>query len=205
MKLSGKARAESNPWLLSMRNCIGAAGLETINFTAYVDELADNLLSTYKLGNIDIILNKSMGKEFFFDMETAIPLGIIINEIISNSFKHAFRGRDKGEIRITLHSEEKGDFANIREESECEDCKSTNFVLSVSDNGVGIPENLDIADLDSLGLQLVTSLVEQIGGELEIKRNNGTEFTIRFIVTEKNNKASEPVPNNYSESPKFHN
>ncbi len=179
-------------------------GSGTINFTAYVDELADNLLSTYRLGNIDIILNKNMGKDFFFDMETAIPLGIIINEIISNSFKHAFRGRDKGEIRIILHSEEKGDFVNIREESECEDCKSTNFVLSVSDNGVGIPENLDIADLDSLGLQLVTSLVEQIGGELEIKRNNGTEFTIRFIVTEKNNKASEPVPNNYSESPKFH-
>jgi PAS domain S-box-containing protein len=176
---------------------------ETLNFSAYVDELADNLLSTYKLGNIDISLNKNLEKDFFLDMDTAIPLGIIINEIISNSFKHAFLGRDKGEIRIKLHKEEKVDFINIREESKCEDCKSTNFVLSVSDNGVGIPENLDIENLDSLGLHLVTSLVEQLDGELEIKKNNGTEFTLRFIVTEKHNKASTPVPNNYSESPHF--
>ena len=58
------------------------------------------------------------------------------------------------------------------------------YVLTVSDNGVGIPEDLDIEDLDSLGLQLVTSLVDQLDGELELKRNNGTEFTIRFTVTE---------------------
>ena len=50
---------------------------------------------------------------------------------------------------------------------------------------IGIPENLDIENLDSLGMQLVTSLVDQLDGELELKRNNGTEFTIRFTVTEK--------------------
>ena len=71
------------------------------------------------------------------------------------------------------------------EESKNEDCKSTSFTLTVSDNGVGIPENLDIEDLDSLGMQLVTSLVDQLDGELELKRNNGTEFTMRFTVTEK--------------------
>ena len=67
--------------------------------------------------------------------------------------------------------------------------KSTSFTLTISDNGVGIPENLDIEDLDSLGMQLVTSLVDQLDGELELKRNNGTEFTIRFTVTEKDNLA----------------
>ncbi len=66
-------------------------------------------------------------------------------------------------------------------------------LLTVSDNGVGIPENLDIDELDSLGLQLVTSLVAQLDGGLEIKRNNGTEFIIRFTVTEKNNHLSVPV------------
>jgi PAS domain S-box-containing protein len=177
-------------------------GSETLNFSAYIDELADNLLSTYSLGNINIILNKNMEKDFFFDMETAIPLGIIINEIISNSFKHAFKGRDRGEIRIKLYSEEKGDFVNIREKSKCKDCKSTNFVLSVSDNGVGVPDNLDIENLASLGLQLITSLVDQLDGELEIKRNNGTEFTIRFIAIENNNKASASVPKNNCESSK---
>ena len=75
-----------------------------------------------------------------------------------------------------------------------ENCKSTSFILIVSDNGVGIPENLDIEDLDSLGMQLVTSLVDQLDGELELKRNNGTEFTMRFTVTEKNNQASAPAP-----------
>lgn len=65
---------------------------------------------------------------------------------------------------------------------------NTNFILSVSDNGVGIPENFDIKNLDSLGLRLVTSLVEQLGGELELKRNSGTELIIRFTVIEKRTK-----------------
>ena len=63
--------------------------------------------------------------------------------------------------------------------------------MTVSDNGVGIPENMDIENLDSLGLQLVISLVDQLDGELELKRDNGTEFTIRFTVTETNNQALE--------------
>ncbi len=173
-------------------------GFETINFSEYVEKLADNLLSTYRLGNTDISLNKYLEEDFFLDIDTAIPLGTIINELISNSFKHAFPGRNKGEIRIKLYRAGKGDFVSIREESKCEDCKNANFILSVSDNGVGIPENIDIENLDSLGLHLVTSLVEQLDGELEIKRNNGTEFNIRFIAAEKNNKTSAPAPNNYS-------
>ena len=119
-------------------------------------------------------------------MDTAVPLGIIVNELVSNSFKHAFTGRGKGKIRIKLHREENGDCINIREESKSEDCISTgDFILTVSDDGVGIPENIDIEDLESLGLQLVTTLVDQLDGELELKRNNGTEFTIKFTVTEK--------------------
>jgi two-component sensor histidine kinase len=88
-------------------------------------------------------------------------------------------GREKGEIRIKLHKEENIEYGN----GECD----TNFILTVSDNGVGIPESFDIGELDSLGMQLVTALVEQLDGELELKRNNGTEFTIRFTVTEKDN------------------
>ena len=68
----------------------------------------------------------------------------------------------------------------------------TSFTLTISDNGVGIPENLDIEDIESLGLQLVDSLVNQLDGELELKRNNGTEFTIRFTVVEEK-QASTPA------------
>ena len=62
--------------------------------------------------------------------------------------------------------------------------------MSVSDNGIGIPEDLEIEDLDSLGMQLVTILVDQLDGKLEMKRDNGTKFPLRFTVMEKNNQAS---------------
>jgi PAS domain S-box-containing protein len=178
-------------------------GLETINFSEYVEKLSDNLLSTYKLGDTDISLNKDLEGDLFLDMDTAIPLGTIINELVSNSFKHAFSDRDKGEIRIKLHREDEGDFTNLREEDKCESPKNTDLILSVSDNGVGIPQNLDIENLDSLGLHLVTSLVEQLDGKLEIRRSNGTEFFIKFTVTEKNSKEKATAPKNCSESPKF--
>ncbi|MDY0247169.1 MAG: sensor histidine kinase, partial [Methanosarcina mazei] len=68
-----------------------------------------------------------------------------------------------------------------------EESEGTVFVLKISDNGLGIPE-IDVENLDSLGMQLVTSLVDQLDGKLELKRNNGTEFIIRFKVTDKENK-----------------
>jgi two-component sensor histidine kinase len=105
---------------------------------------------------------------------------MIVNELVSNSLKHAFIGRDRGEIRIKLHREE---FTEL--EIKDSENTSTSFILTISDNGVGIPENLDIENFDSLGMQLVNSLVDQLDGELELKRDNGTQFTIRFIVTEK--------------------
>jgi PAS domain S-box-containing protein len=146
--------------------------IDVLNFSQYIKELADNLLLTYRL-ETDVSLNLDLEENLFLDMDTAIPLGIIINELVSNSLKYAFPDRDKGEIRIKLHRYEIGECKN-------NGCKGADFVLIVSDDGIGIPENLDIEELDSLGLQLITSLVDQLDGELELKRDNGTEFTIRF-------------------------
>ena len=160
-------------------------GFDTLNFSPYIQELAENLFRTYRLGSTDISLNMDLEEDLFFDMDTAVPLGMIVNELVSNSLKHAFIGKDKGEIRIKLCREKTEECINSIEESKDEDCKSTSFNLTVSDNGVGIPDNLDIEDLDSLGIQLVTSLVDQLDGELELKRNSGTEFSIRFTVIEK--------------------
>jgi two-component sensor histidine kinase len=78
------------------------------------------------------------------------------------------------------------------EENTCEDFQSTSFILTVSDDGIGIPESLNLENPDSLGIQLVTTLVDQLDGGLELKRNNGTEFTIRFTVAEKKKQASVP-------------
>ena len=157
-------------------------GDNEVNFSPYLEKLVENLFKTYRLGNTDISLNMYVEETILFDMDTGVPLGMVVNELVSNSLKHAFIGRDKGEIRIKLH----------REESRNEG-KSTNFILTISDNGIGIPENLNIGDLDSLGFQLVTTLVDQLDGEFKLKRNNGTEFTMRFTVTEINKQASAPV------------
>jgi len=156
-------------------------GFETLNFSPYIQELAKNLFETYRLGSTDVSLSMDLEENLLFDMDTAVPLGIIVNELVSNSFKHAFPERKKGEIRIKLSREENKQCIK----SITGECKSTSFTLTVSDDGVGIPENLDIEELDSLGFQLVTSLVDQLDGEFELKRDNGTEFTMRFTVTKK--------------------
>ena len=94
-------------------------GFETLNFSPYIEELAENLFQTYRLGNTDISLNMDLEENLFFDMDTAVPLGMIVNELVSNSLKHAFQGRDKGEIRIKLHREERQ-----------EDCKTVGVPVS---------------------------------------------------------------------------
>ncbi|MGD9777192.1 MAG: sensor histidine kinase, partial [Methanosarcina sp.] len=156
------------------------SGFETLNFSPYIQELTENLFNTYSLGDTRITLSMDLEEDLFFNMDTAVPLGMIVNELVSNSLKHAFGGRDKGEICIQLYREKLTKFKS--EESE-----GTVFVLKISDNGLGIPE-IDVENLDSLGMQLVTSLVDQLDGKLELKRNNGTEFIIRFKVTDKENK-----------------
>lgn len=161
--------------------------IDTLNFSSYIQELAENLFLSYRLGNDGISLDMDVKDDIYYDMDTSVPLGIIINELVSNSLKHAFSGKDRGKISIKLFREES-------EEYKTGDNKSINFVLSMTDNGIGIPDDLYIEDLDSLGLQLVSTLVEQLDGELELKRDNGTEFIIRFAVIEKDNQAHAPCP-----------
>ncbi|MCQ1537081.1 PAS domain-containing protein [Methanosarcina sp. KYL-1] len=148
----------------------GIEDVEALDFTAYLRKLATELLHSYKIGPDDIRLSLDLEK-VFLGMDTAIPLGIIINELISNSLKHAFpRGRN-GEIRVKLHRKEKG----------TPEDKTPRYLLVISDDGVGLPEDIDFRNTSSLGLQLVNTLVEQIEGSIELKRGAaGTEFRISF-------------------------
>jgi two-component sensor histidine kinase len=101
------------------------------------------------------------------DIDAAIPCGLIINELISNSLKHAFPADREGEIYIS--------FTQTPMDGKNE------YILTVSDNGLGIPGNIDIKQSKSLGLQLVTSLAEhQLQGTLDLNRIEGTTFSIRF-------------------------
>ena len=97
------------------------------------------------------------------DIDRAIPFGLIINELLNNSLRHAFPADRKGEIQIKLHPIDHG-----------------KYELVVSDDGVGFPEDLDIRATHSLGMQLVNTLVEQVGGTIELHRGKGTKFKISF-------------------------
>ncbi|WP_455429665.1 sensor histidine kinase [Methanosarcina horonobensis] len=151
--------------------------LDTLNFSPYIEKLVENLFQTYRLGNLDINLDTDLEEGIFFNMDTAVPLGMVVNELVSNSLKYAFQNRKKGEIRVKLFSEETRSEPNNIEELAG---KCTRYTLVVSDNGVGIPENIDFENPDTLGLQLVTTLVDQLDGEIELRRDQGTEFTIWF-------------------------
>jgi two-component sensor histidine kinase len=145
-------------------------GTDTLDFSTYIRELAENLFQTYSLKSKNIHLKMDLEENAFFDMDVAVPLGIIVNELVSNSLKHAFTEDGEGEIRIQL----------CREEFNSETNKSL-FSLTISDNGKGIPENLELGNLESLGLQLVSTLVDQMDGGIELKRAHGTEFRITFM------------------------
>jgi PAS domain S-box-containing protein len=134
--------------------------LSRIYFPAYVNDLTRDLFNTYGMDK-GIYLNLDVGP-VSFNIDTAIPLGLIINELVSNALKHAFSGMVGGTIRVGLYSE------------------NSLTTLVVSDTGIGFPEDLDFMDTPSMGMQLVVTLVEQLEGTIELNRDRGTEFRITF-------------------------
>jgi len=159
-------------------------GTDTLNFSQYLDKLIENLFQTYKLGNSDISLNIDLEENIFFDMDTAVPLGIIVNELVSNSLKHAFSGRNMGEIRIKLYRKNFDGYMSGVGEKDSGD-KITGFILTVSDDGKGIPESVDIENPKTLGLQLVNILADQLEGKIELKKENETKFVLSFNAKKK--------------------
>ncbi len=164
-------------------------GNNTLSFSPYLEKLVENLFQTYSLGNADISLSMDLEENIFFDMDTAVPLGLVVNELVSNSLKHAFPGRNKGEIQIKLFKEERfgtekaeNELGNYEEQTAGKGKGGTVYTLIVSDNGVGIPEIIDLENSDTLGLQLVNILIDQLDGEIKLKRDLGTEFRIRINV-----------------------
>lgn len=138
--------------------------LSRIDFHDYIENLANNLCVFFKIDTNKILLKIEVDG-ISLGIDTAIPCGLIINELVSNTLKHAFpNGRD-GEIRISL--------SEIENKNEYE--------LVVSDNGVGLPKNLDYRHTESLGLQLVIMLAEdQLQGKVKRSKRKGTEFKINF-------------------------
>lgn len=124
-------------------------------------------------------------EQIHLNMDTAVPLGNIAAEMISNALKHAFSAGIEGKITIFLCKKENykkylkksGDF---RTDSKCQGIKNSQVLFAIKDNGKGFPKEIDFKNTNSLGLQIVTTLVEQINGCIELKSDHGTEFAIWF-------------------------
>ena len=142
-------------------NLYQSKDLTHINFSDYIFNLVSNLFLSYNIDNTQIkpILET---ENVNLNMETAVPCGLIISELISNSLKYAFPNGRNGEILISLKK------------------IKNNYQLIIQDNGIGIPKEIVLDKLESLGLKLVFQLTYQINGKIEIKRTNGTEFKILF-------------------------
>lgn len=136
--------------------------LSKIKLLDYIDGLSQLLFRSYGI-NADKIKLHIAGDPVFLTVDAAIPCGLMINELISNCFKHAFLGRNEGEIQI-----------NVKED----DNKVVS--LTIIDNGIGLPAGFDFEKNTSLGLQLVRSLTKQLNGKVEIKTAGGVEFKISF-------------------------
>jgi PAS domain S-box-containing protein len=136
--------------------------LASINMGAYTRNLVSDLQHSYRIEKRAIGLRLNI-EDIPLGITEAIPCGLIVNELVSNALKHAFPMERAGEIIIGLHR------------------GSTNQVtLTVSDNGIGFPEQMDFRKSPSLGLTLINSLVQQLGGTIELDRSGGTTFTIMF-------------------------
>ena len=131
-----------------------------INFSDYVDSLTSDLLTSYKLSE-KIVPVIEIG-DLELNLESAILCGLIINELVSNSLKYAFSNTENGEVHVSLN------------------LIDNRYELVISDNGIGFPVDLDFKNTESLGLQLVNNITDQLDGEIELDRSLGTKFTIKF-------------------------
>ena len=137
-----------------------SGNFKRVNFGDYIKNLVSDLFGTYNIhDNVKLEMDID---DITLDVDVSVPLGLIINELISNSLKYAFPKGEDGVLTVEFHRE------------------NDKYVLTIRDNGVGLPEGLELGNTDSLGLQLVKSLTDQLDGSLQIVKTNGTCFRISF-------------------------
>ncbi len=135
-----------------------------VEFSRFLDALVPPLVASYSV-NPDRIALSVEAEQVLLPINAAIPCGLVVNELISNALKHGFPGDRRGNVTVKLTANSSGE-----------------AVLSVTDDGVGIPESVDTSKTSTLGLQLVTLLADQLGGKVAIRRSNPTEFVLTFPI-----------------------
>ncbi|MEG3879419.1 PAS domain S-box protein [Microcoleus sp. herbarium7] len=133
-----------------------------INFGEYLEDLVTNLFHSYNINDSRILL-QVIAEPISLNLETATPCGLIVNELVSNTLKHAFPDGTSGTVSV-----------------ECYQTGDREIHLFVKDNGIGFPQNLDFRNTSSMGFQVVCTLTEQLEGTLELSRQNGTAFHLKF-------------------------
>ncbi len=140
-----------------------ARNLAQVDFASYLRRLTEHLGQSYRAEETLIQLRVEAA-DVSLPVDCAVPCGLIANELIANALKHAFPSGRRGSVLVRL------------------DAQGGRTVMSVRDDGVGFPKETDFRSARSLGLQLVCSLADQLGGTLELKRDRGTEFVISFVA-----------------------
>ncbi|HZW38247.1 MAG TPA: histidine kinase dimerization/phosphoacceptor domain -containing protein [Ignavibacteriaceae bacterium] len=141
--------------------------ISSVSIKDYIKELCNTLLTTYKseiLADINFKIEEDM-----LSIDDAINIGLIVNELVLNCIKHAFKGKIKGEVNIVFH---------LTEEDKA--------YLEVKDNGIGFPKHIDIRNTESFGLQLVTAMVDQMAGNVKCVNDNGCIFKIELKIKNSN-------------------
>jgi PAS domain S-box-containing protein len=136
--------------------------LSQIEFHDYIRHLADHLFQSYRVSSKRIRLDTALD-ELHMNMDAAVPCGLILNELLSNALKHAFPENGEGVIRIELR-----------------DLSNHTVRLVVADDGVGFASESDWKNPKTLGLRLVRTLADQLGGEIAVKPNPGAEVQLTF-------------------------
>jgi two-component sensor histidine kinase len=136
--------------------------LNNICLSKYIKNLVNNLFKAYSADSKKIKLQLNI-EDIEFNLDKAISCGLIINELVSNSLKHAFSKNDEGKIIVKLKK-----------------IKKNRVLLDVYDNGSGFPENIDYKNSDTLGLKLITTITKQMDGKISIDKNDGTHVRISW-------------------------
>ena len=137
--------------------------LSRIDFNEYVRNLVGSLFVTFHINVPKKLRPLFKLTDQPVSITTAIPLGLVINELLTNALKYAFPTERKGEIRILMTLDDNND-----------------YTLIVSDNGIGLPENYDFETVNSLGLRLISILIKQLDGSMSFSNDDGAFFTFQF-------------------------
>ena len=141
------------------QNLYGSENLTGVDDKVYLEKLIQELFESYKIEKYKVTLDLDI-EDISIDIDTMVPLGLVVNELITNALKHAFNSQDSGIIKATLNSTD------------------TSIVFKVMDNGLGMDPRLLEEKNDSFGLQMIKSFVDKLDGTLHLDSENGTEITL---------------------------